>query len=161
MVRGHRIDISEETIRRVRFGPNYTAPRHTAEHDRRIFNLQQAVTHKDRLARTALLGWIAELVTDGGMAPEWVTDHSKRIKKSQLSFPAKFWWLVIRSWIRPTMADNDVTLERAVLLASVLAGYEIDLARVIADHLHESAFHFSTSLPFPVMIHKLCRESRV
>jgi hypothetical protein len=160
-VREHRVDISITAIRRVLFGPSYIAPAQPAEYAHRIFSMQQAVTLRDGASRTSLLRWIAEQITDIGVEPAWVREHTSSIKKAHLSFRAKFWWLIIRSWIRPTRADNVITLERAVLLASVLAGYDIDWAQVIADHLHEAAFHFSTSLPFPVMIHRLCREAGI
>lgn len=57
--------------------------------------------------------------------------------------------------------DNMSTLQGTVLLASILAGYENDWARIMVEQIHKSAIHTQTALPFPIPIHKLCNEVRV
>lgn len=57
--------------------------------------------------------------------------------------------------------DNVIALERAILLARVLARYDIDWAHVIAEQIHKSALWRNTSMPFPILIHKLCMETEV
>ena len=50
------------------------------------------------------------------------------IKKANLTITAKFLWLLVRHYLSPTDADNIVTLDRAVLMAAMIAGFEVDFA---------------------------------
>lgn len=83
------------------------------------------------------------------------------IVKASVSFPAKFWWDIVRPRIRPTLVDNTLTLERAILVASILAGYDTDWAHLIIELIHEAVLKRSTSVPFLYLIYKLYLRSRV
>ena len=50
---------------------------------------------------------------DGEVA-DWVTEPKGAIKKANLTFTAKFLWLIVRHCLSPTAADNIVTWDRAV-----------------------------------------------
>lgn len=78
--------------------------------------------------RTELLKWVVCQIVEGDAELTWVTNHVELIVKSHLSFSSIFWWAIIQSRIRPTFIDNVITMERVVLLASILASYEIDWA---------------------------------
>lgn len=54
-----------------------------------------------------------------------------------------------------------ITLERDILLVSILVSYEIDRARVLAQKIHDSAIHIQTLFSFPILIHSLCNEAGV
>ena len=47
------------------------------------------------------------------------------IKKANLTFTVKFLWLIVRHCLSPTAADNIVTWDRAVLMAMMIAGFEV------------------------------------
>ncbi|WMV46039.1 hypothetical protein MTR67_039424 [Solanum verrucosum] len=44
------------------------------------------------------------------------------IRNATLSFPAKFWWSIVRHRLSPTHAKNVVTWDRAVILVALMAG---------------------------------------
>ena len=57
-----------------------------------------------------------------------MTEPKGAIKKANLTFMAKFLWLIIRHCLSPTDADNIVTWDREVLMEAMIAGFEVDFA---------------------------------
>uniref|UniRef100_M1DXB6 Integrase core domain containing protein n=1 Tax=Solanum tuberosum TaxID=4113 RepID=M1DXB6_SOLTU len=51
--------------------------------------------------------------------------------------------------------------DRAVMVAALVAGVEIDFDRMLLVEIHERAFKTSTTYPFPCLIFHLCRDSGV
>ncbi|KAG5615758.1 hypothetical protein H5410_015582 [Solanum commersonii] len=88
---------------------------------------------------------------DGELA-EWVAAPRLGIRKATLSFMAKFFWLLVRNRVSPTKADNQVTWDRAVMVVALVAGVDIDFARMLLAEIHERAFRTSTTYPFPCLI---------
>ncbi|KAG5595543.1 hypothetical protein H5410_036775 [Solanum commersonii] len=60
-----------------------------------------------------------------------------------------------------TMANNHLTLERAVMIARLMARHEINIAQVIIAEIHEREFQKTTTLPFPFLIFRLCTKATV
>uniref|UniRef100_M1DPU4 Integrase core domain containing protein n=1 Tax=Solanum tuberosum TaxID=4113 RepID=M1DPU4_SOLTU len=96
-----------------------------------------------------------------GERAEWVAAPRLGIRKATLNFVAKFFWLLVRNRVSPTKADNQVTWDRAVMVAALVAGVAIDFARMLLAEIHERAFKTSTTYPFPCLIFQLCRDSGV
>ena len=63
-----------------------------------------------------------------GEGADWVTEPKGAIKNDNLTFTAKFLWLIVRHCLSPTTADNIVTWDRAVLMAAMIAGFAVDFA---------------------------------
>ena len=63
-----------------------------------------------------------------GEGADWVSETKGAIKKANLTFTAKFLWLIVRHCLYPTTADNIVTWDRAVLMAALIDGLEVDFA---------------------------------
>ena len=61
-----------------------------------------------------------------GEGADWVIELKGAIKKSNLTFTVKFLWLILCQCLSHTAADNIVTLDRAVLMAVMIAGFEVD-----------------------------------
>ncbi|KAG5580221.1 hypothetical protein H5410_050848 [Solanum commersonii] len=99
--------------------------------------------------------------TADGERVEWVAAPHLGIRKATLTFVAKFFWLLVRNRVSPTKADNQVMWDRAVIVAALVAGVEIDFARMLLAEIHERAFRTSTTYPFPCLIFQLCRDSGV
>ena len=74
------------------------------------------------------------------------------IKKENLTFVVKFFWLLVRHCISPTNVDNVLTWDRAVLVEALVVGLEIDYPRVLITVIHERAFKTSTTYPFACLI---------
>ena len=83
------------------------------------------------------------------------------IKKSNLTFTAKFLWLIVRHCLSSTAADNIVTRDRVVLMAAMMVGFKVDFALLLQAVFHKRAFKVTTTYPFPCMIFSLCRSAGV
>lgn len=57
--------------------------------------------------------------------------------------------------------DNVIILKRALLLANILVGYEINRVHIMAEQIHDSTLWMNTSFSFPILIHSLCIEAGV
>ena len=105
--------------------------------------------------------WMALHLSVDGEGADWVTEPKGAIKKANLTFVAKFLWLLVRHCLSPTVADNIVTWDRAVLIAAMIDGFEVDFAWLLQAVMHERAFKVTTTYPFPCMIFALCRTAGV
>ena len=76
---------------------------------------------------------------------DMVTEPKGAIKKSNLTFTAKFLWLIARHFLYPNAADNIVTRDRAVLMAAMIVGFEVDFAWLLQAVMHEKAFKVTPS----------------
>ena len=54
-----------------------------------------------------------------------------------------------------------VTWDRVVLMAAMIANFEVDFAWLLQGVMHERAFKVTTTYPFPCMIFSLCRFTGV
>ena len=91
----------------------------------------------------------------------WVLEPRGVIKKANFTFAAKFIWLLVYHCLSPTTAENILTWDRAVLVAAMVAGFEVDFSTLLLSIIHERAFKASTTYPFPCMIFELCRSAGV
>ena len=96
-----------------------------------------------------------------GEGEDWVTEPKGAIKKANLTFVAKFLWLLVRHCLSPTVADNIVSWDRAVLIAAMIAGLDVDFTWLLQAVMHEWSFKVTTTYPFPCMIFALCRTAGV
>ncbi|KAM3217714.1 putative protein isoform X1 [Capsicum annuum] len=159
-VRGRLVDISERTIQRLLFGTEFKAPTSTAEYNHRVSIVKDRVKMADPVQRSSLLKWVASFIAENREEASWVTSKGT-ITKASLNFAAKFWWAIVRSRLGSTSGDNRLTPDRAVLVASIMAGYNINIPRYIVEEIRERALQVTTSIPFPCLVYRLCRESGV
>ena len=93
-----------------------------------------------------------------GEAADWVLDPKGSIKKANLTFTSKFLWLIVRHYLSPTCVDIIVTWDRAVLMASMVEGFEVDFSWLLQAVVHERDFKVTTTYTFPCMVFELCRS---
>ena len=72
--------------------------------------------------------WMDLHLSVDGEDADWVTEPKDAIKKANLTFTTKFLWFIIRHCLSPTTAENIVTWDRAVLMAAMIAKFEVDFA---------------------------------
>ena len=96
-----------------------------------------------------------------GKGAGWVIEPKGAIKKANLTFTVKFLWLIVRHCFSPKAADNIVTWDRAVLLAAMIAVFEVDFAWLLQAVMHERTFKVTTTYPFPCMLFALYRSAGV
>ena len=68
--------------------------------------------------------WIAWYFSVDGKAADWVLEPNGSIKKANLNLTTIFLWLIVCHSLSPTAADNMVTWDRAVLMATLIAGFD-------------------------------------
>ncbi|KAG5585141.1 hypothetical protein H5410_045575 [Solanum commersonii] len=163
LVRGCSVDISPATIRRFLYGPiaGHSWSLNTAEFDYRWDIVRSGAFQRNLAEREVIILWLAGTFFADGEHAEWVAAPRLGIRKATLNFVAKFFWLLVRNRVSPTKAHNQVTWDRAVMVVALVAGVEIDFARMLLAEIHERAFRTSTTYPFPCLIFHLCRDSRV
>lgn len=89
-----------------------------------------------------VFGHIAEQVVDAAQIFE-----ASPIQKATLTFKVKFWWAIMRSHLYITVADNHLTLDHAIMVAYMMASYQIDFTGLIVE-IHERAFRGITTVLF-------------
>ena len=105
--------------------------------------------------------WKALHFSVDGEGTDWIIEPKRAIKKSNLTFTAKFLWLIICHYLSPMAADNIVIWDRAVLVEAMIAGFEVDFAWLLQAVMHERDFNVTTTYPFPCMIFSLYRSAGV
>ena len=90
-----------------------------------------------------------------------MTEPKGAIKKANMTFTSKILWLIVRHFLSPTTADNIVIGDRAVLMAAMIGGFEVDYAWLLQAVMHERDFKVTTTYPFPCIIFSLCRSADV
>lgn len=90
-----------------------------------------------------------------------VKDPRGLIKKATLMFVAMLFWLLVRHRLSPSKVHNVLIGDRAVILAVLVAGVDIDFSWMILVETHKRALQTSTTYPFPSLIFKMCTDPRV
>ncbi|MED6183055.1 hypothetical protein PIB30_034480 [Stylosanthes scabra] len=103
------------------------------------------------------------LCLEGG---EWVRHRDGRphyLKRTDLDPMAKGWYNFVCRSILPTTNRSELTVERAVLIHSIIIGENINVEEIIADQIYKFVYKtdLSSSLPFPGIIATLCLEAKV
>ncbi|KAG5591674.1 hypothetical protein H5410_042188 [Solanum commersonii] len=163
LVRGCPVDISPATIRQFLYGPTvgHSWSLNTEEFDYRWDIVRSGAFQRNSEQREAVILWLARYIAADGERVEWVATPRLGIRKATLTFMAKLFWLLVRNRVSPTKANNHVMWDRAVIVAALVAGVEINFARMLLAEIHERAFRTSTTYPFPCLIFQLCRDSGV
>ena len=71
---------------------------------------------------------MAQFLSIDGKAADWVMEPNGSIKKANHTFVAKFLWPLVQHCLSPTGADNIVTWDCAMLMATMILGFEVDFA---------------------------------
>ncbi|MED6132556.1 hypothetical protein PIB30_020040 [Stylosanthes scabra] len=100
------------------------------------------------------------LCLEGG---EWVRHRDGKphyLKRTDLDPMAKGWYDFVCRSILPTTNRSEVTVERAVLIHSIIIGENINVEEIIADQIYKFVYKtdLSSSLPFQSIIAALCLE---
>ncbi|MED6107028.1 hypothetical protein PIB30_010167 [Stylosanthes scabra] len=150
MVRGNDINFAPSDIKRVLKLKKDPLPNVGSYHDRKPNN-------------DLRLDEVQEcLCNEGG---EWVRHRDGRphyLKRTDLDPMAKGWYDFVCRSILPTTNRFEVTVERAVLIHSIMIGDNINVEEIIANQIYKFVYKtdLSSSLPFPSIIALLCLEAK-
>ncbi|MED6198056.1 hypothetical protein PIB30_062470 [Stylosanthes scabra] len=102
------------------------------------------------------------LCVEGG---EWVRHRDGRphfLRRTDLDPMAKGWYEFVCRSIIPTTNRSEVTVERAVLIHSIIIGEDIRVEEIIVDQIYKAVYNtkLSSSLLFPSVIALLCLEAK-
>ncbi|MED6148324.1 hypothetical protein PIB30_052107 [Stylosanthes scabra] len=96
----------------------------------------------------------------------WVRHKDGRphyLRRSDLEPMTKCWYEFICRSILPTTNRSELTVERAVLIHSIIIGENINVEEIIADQIYKFVYKtdVSSSLPFPSIIAALCGDAKI
>ncbi|MED6150460.1 hypothetical protein PIB30_072547, partial [Stylosanthes scabra] len=97
---------------------------------------------------------------------EWVRHREGRphyIRRSDLEPMTKGWYEFVCRSILPTTNHLELTVERAMLIHSIIIGENINVKEIIAKQIYKFAYKtdISSSLPFPSIIAALCADAKI
>ncbi|MED6189047.1 hypothetical protein PIB30_091831, partial [Stylosanthes scabra] len=97
---------------------------------------------------------------------EWVRHKDGRphfLRRNELEPMAKGWYDFVCRSIMPTTNRSELTVERAVLIHSIIIGENINVEEIIAEQFYKFIYKtdLSYSLPFPSIIAALCLDAKV
>ncbi|MED6222681.1 hypothetical protein PIB30_066644 [Stylosanthes scabra] len=150
-VRGAEISFASDDIRRVFKLRKTPLPNAPSYHDRKANN--------DLRLEEVLACLCKERA-------QWVLHTDRRphfLRRADLQPMARGWYEFVCRSIIPTTNRSEVTVERAVLIHSIIIGEDIRVEEIIADQIykHVNKTNLRSKLPFPGLISLLCQEKKV
>ncbi|MED6196337.1 hypothetical protein PIB30_046572 [Stylosanthes scabra] len=106
---------------------------------------------------------LEDLCIEGG---DWVRHKDGRphyLRRADLEPMTKGWYDFVCRSILPTTNRSELTVERAVLIHSIIIGENINVEEIIANQIYKFVYKtdLSSSLPFPSIIAALCADAKV
>ncbi|MED6152845.1 hypothetical protein PIB30_095946 [Stylosanthes scabra] len=97
---------------------------------------------------------------------EWVCHKDGRphyLRRNDLEPMAKGWYDFVCRSIISTTNHSELTVERAVLIHSIIIGENINVEEIIAEQFYKFIYKtdLSSSLPFPSIIVALCLDAKI
>ncbi|MED6208826.1 hypothetical protein PIB30_048808 [Stylosanthes scabra] len=151
MVRGIDISFAPSNIKRVLKLRKDPLPNAASYHERKA-NKDYRLEHV-----------LEDLCIEGA---DWVRHKDGRpyyLRRADLEPMTKGWYYFICRSILPTTNRSELTVERAVLIHSIIIGEKINVEEIIADEIYKFVYKtdLSSSLPFPSIIAALCADAKV
>jgi len=113
------------------------------------FEEVEAVQYLEKLALgEAVRPWLAEILAIPGTTPAWLT-AGVQIVRATLNFEAKGWATFVCSRLDPCQHENVLPLPRAVLVASIMAGYPINVGNLMSYNISNAVQKEERSYPYP------------
>ncbi|MED6140886.1 hypothetical protein PIB30_097809 [Stylosanthes scabra] len=97
---------------------------------------------------------------------QWVRHRDGRphyLRRSDLEPMSKGWYEFICRSILPTTNRSELTVERAMLIHSIIIDENINVEEIIAEQIYKFVYKMdiSSSLPFPSIIAALCADAKI
>ncbi|MED6162598.1 hypothetical protein PIB30_072015 [Stylosanthes scabra] len=151
MVRGTEVSFAPSNIKRVLKLKKDPLPDALSYHERKA--------NKD-----FRLDHILEDMCEEGA--EWVRHRDGRphyLRRSNLEPMPKGWYEFVCRSILPTTNRSELTVERAMLIHSIIIGENINVEEIIAEQIYKFVYKadISSSLPFPSIIAALCADAKI
>jgi len=95
-----------------------------------------------------------------GSTPPWLT-AGVPIVRATLNFEAKGWQTFVCSRIDPCLNENNLPLPRAVLVASIMAGYPINVGAIMSTNITLAVQKDERSYPYPNFLTEYFKDQKV
>ncbi|MED6142503.1 hypothetical protein PIB30_114392, partial [Stylosanthes scabra] len=97
---------------------------------------------------------------------QWVYHRDGRphyLRRSDLDPMSKGWYEFVFRSILPTTKRSELTIERAMLIHSIIIDENINVEDIIAKQIYKFVYKtdISSSLPFPSIIAALCADAKI
>ncbi|MED6127777.1 hypothetical protein PIB30_091394 [Stylosanthes scabra] len=120
--------------------------------------------HEEKANKDYRLDHVLEDMCEEGA--DWVRHRDGRphfLRRSDLEPMTKGWNEFICRSILPTTNRSELTVERVVLIHSIIIGETINVEEIIAEQIYKFVYKMdiSSSLPFPSIIAALCADARI
>ncbi|MED6141917.1 hypothetical protein PIB30_108194, partial [Stylosanthes scabra] len=97
---------------------------------------------------------------------QWVYHRDGRphyLRRSDLEPMSKGWYEFVCRSILPTTNCSELTVERAMLIHSIIIGENINVKEIIAEQIYKFVYKtdISSSLLFPSIIVALCVDTKI
>ncbi|MED6150985.1 hypothetical protein PIB30_077953 [Stylosanthes scabra] len=150
-VRGTEISFAPSNIKRVLKLRNDPIPDAPSHHERKA-NKDYRLDHV-----------LEDMCEEGA---DWVRHIDGRphfLRRSDLKPMTKGWYEFICRSILPTTNCSELTVERAILIHSIIIGENINVEEIIAEQIYKFVYKtdISSSLPFPSIVAALCADARI
>lgn len=94
-------------------------------------------------------GWVASVIAQGTLS--WIESVNK-IQKKDLTAGGQYWLSFVCTHLQPSKNETDISIEKAILIASIMSGFKVDVGKIIFHEIGIHANQEQTSLPFPCLI---------
>ncbi|MED6174984.1 hypothetical protein PIB30_074160, partial [Stylosanthes scabra] len=150
MVRGEDISFAPSNIKRVLKLRKDLIPNAPSYHERKA-NKDYRLDHV-----------LEDLCVIGA---DWVRHKDRRphyLRRADLEPMTKGWYEFICRSILPTTNRSELTVEKAVLIHSIIIGENINVEEIIAEQIYKFVYKtdVSSSFPFPSIIAALCADAK-
>ncbi|MED6140110.1 hypothetical protein PIB30_090006 [Stylosanthes scabra] len=143
---------------------------YTSSHIKRVLKLKKDPVpdvpsyHERKANNDYRLDHILEDMCEEGA--EWVRHRDGRphyLRRSDLEPMTKGWYEFVCRSILPTTNHSELTVERAMLIHSIIIGENINVEEIITEQIYRFVYKtdISSSLPFPSIIAALCADARI
>ncbi|MED6182988.1 hypothetical protein PIB30_033795 [Stylosanthes scabra] len=151
MVRGKEISFAPNNIKKVLKLRKDPLP-DAASYEERVANKDYRLDHVQE-----------DLCIEGG---EWVRHKDGRphyLRRADLEPMTKGWYHFVCRSVMPTTNRFELTVEKAVLIHSIIIGENINVEEIIAKQFYRFIYKtdLSSSLRFPSIIAALCEDAKV
>ncbi|MED6226952.1 hypothetical protein PIB30_108856 [Stylosanthes scabra] len=97
---------------------------------------------------------------------QWVCHRDGRphyLRRSDLDPMSKGWYEFVCRSILPTTNRSELTVERAMLIHSIIIDENINVEEIIAEQIYKFVYKMdiSSTLPFPSIIAALCADAKI
>ncbi|MED6153574.1 hypothetical protein PIB30_103355, partial [Stylosanthes scabra] len=151
VVRGKEISFAPQDIKRVLKLRKDPLP-NAASYEERVANKDYRLDHVQE-----------DLYIEGG---EWVRHKNGRphyLRRADFEPMTEGWYDFVCRSIMPTTNCSELTVEKAVLIHSIIIGENINVEEIIAKQFYKFFYKtdLSSSLPFPSIIAALCADEKI